>query len=254
MNIVTALRKSWLPAVSAAVLVLVATVLFTMYAPRSYTVTTIVALVPDEESEPSGDLVRLAVPTYAQLASSPALITELANTYGEDSDELGSSVTAEVMPSTNTVVVTVDWDDPVRAVELANGVTEQLVEFSAEDPLLSAYIVAPAVVPKTHSFPPERATLVVGVPLAIGAAVAVVAIASVLRPWTRRAREGLQAAQDAQDAQADERTVHPLGEPRTSMLRPMLRRRGREDRAAADAPEPRDPDAAEETDHESGHR
>jgi len=217
--------------------------LFAMFAPRSYTVTTIVALVPDEDSQPSGELVRLAVPTYAQLASSPALITELANTFGEDSDALGSAVTAEVMPSTNTVVVSVKWGDPVRAAELANGVTEQLVKFSAEDPLLSAYVVAPAVVPTTHSFPPQRATLVVGIPLAVGAAVAVVGIASVLRPKDRR------ASANSPSMPGDERVSLPKGEPRSSV--PRRRRRStrrahdgaaREDRTSTDVQ-----DAAEET-------
>lgn len=178
--------RPWLAATSVFVLIAMATVLFVQFAPRTYTATSIVALVPDEGTEPSGDLVRLAVSTYSQLANSESLTATLAGSYGEDAGRLADNVTADVMPSTNTVVVSVSWDDPDRAAELTNGVTALLVDFSDKDPLLAAYVVAPAVSPTTPSFPPTRAALVGGVIIALVLGAGTFMVASGMRPFGRR--------------------------------------------------------------------
>lgn len=182
----SAVWRPWLAAASVVVAIAMATVLFVQFAPRTYTATSIVALVPDEDTEPSGDLVRLAVSTYSQLANSESLTASLASSYGEDASKLAENVTADVMPSTNTVVVSVSWNNPDRAAELTNGVTALLVDFSDKDPLLAAYVVAPAVSPTTPSFPPKRAALVGGAIIAVVVGAGTFMVASGAWPFRRR--------------------------------------------------------------------
>ncbi|WP_259823826.1 Wzz/FepE/Etk N-terminal domain-containing protein [Brevibacterium casei] len=172
MRVLVALRRSWVLAVVVFAIVMVATALFAAFAPRAYTATAIVALVPKPDSNPSGDLVQLAVPTYAELADAPSVMTQMADQYGVDKKELTSGVSGDVIPSTNTVLVTVRWDDPDKAAELANGVTAQLEAFSKQDPLLSAYVAAPAEAPWEPSFPPQGLTWAGGAIVAVLAALA----------------------------------------------------------------------------------
>lgn len=178
LNVWSALRRGWLLALVIAALVMTGTVLFLTVVPRSYAASAVVAVVPKPDSSPGGELVRLAVPTYASLATSEALASSMASASGEDRARLASAIDAEVAPSTNTVVVSVGWDEPQRAAELANGVVEQLVEFSERDPVLTAFVVAPAVPPAEESFPPTRATLV-------GGAIASVVI-GIAAAWARQ--------------------------------------------------------------------
>lgn len=172
MNTFAALRRYRVLAILVFVIIVAATALFAAFAPRTYTATTIVALVPKADTNPSGDLVQLAVPTYAELVDAPSVMKDMADAYGEDPKQLSSSVSGEVVPSTNTVIVSVKWSDPSRAAELANGVTKELEKFSEKDPLLSAYVAAPAEPPIEPSFPPLGITLAVGGTTAVVAALA----------------------------------------------------------------------------------
>lgn len=168
MNVISALRAWWGPALVVAALVMMATALFLTFAPRSYTASAVIAVVPNEDGFVSGDLVRLAVPTYATLATSESLSLSMATEYEEDRARLNSAIDAQVAPSTNTVVVSVRWADPGGAARLANGVVEELVTFSEQDPILRAFVVAPAVPPVAPNFPPTGATLVAGAVVAVG--------------------------------------------------------------------------------------
>ncbi|AMT95084.1 hypothetical protein A2T55_16340 [Brevibacterium linens] len=170
MKTVAALRRYWVLATLVFVIIAVATALFAAFAPRTYTATTILVLVPEAETNPSGDLVQLAVPTYAELANAPSVMNDMAEEMGEDPKKLSSSVKGEVAPATNTVVVSVRWGDPDRAAELANGVTEELEELSGKDPLLTAYVASPAEPPFEPSFPPLGITMVIGGIIAVVAA------------------------------------------------------------------------------------
>ena len=183
MKILPALQRwRWL-ALAVAGSVLAVTVLFLLVAPRSYTASSVVAVVPNEDTFPGGELVSLAVPTYASLATSESLAATIAEASGEDMTALAAAISADVPSATNTVVVSVRWSEPERAAELTNRVTQELVAFSEEDPILTAYIVAPAVPPVVASFPPLRAALVGGV---IGAVILGVAVAVARQAWDER--------------------------------------------------------------------
>lgn len=172
MKVISALRQWWWFALLIAALVMASTMLVLMIVPRSYTASAVVAVVPNTDTSPGGELVRLAVPTYAALATSDALAASMSASYGEERTRLAAAVSAEVAPSTNTVVVSVRWGEPDRAAELANGVVEELIAFSERDPILTAFVVAPAVPPAASSFPPTRATLVAGGVAAVALGVA----------------------------------------------------------------------------------
>lgn len=162
MNVFSALRRWWGSALVVAVLVMVGTVLLIAFAPRTYTASAVVAVIPQEDGFVSGDMVRLAVPTYSALAESESLSVSMAATYEEDRARLHSAISAEVAPSTNIVVVSVRWTDREGAARLANGVVEELVAFSEQDPILAAFVVAPAVPPAEPSLPPAGTVLVLG--------------------------------------------------------------------------------------------
>lgn len=162
VNILSALRLHWRLAVLTATLVMASTVLFLMLTPRSYTAFAIVAAMPDPDTAPNLDLVRLYVPTYAALADSDSMAASIASKYGEDPNALASAIGATVAPSTNTVNVFVSWAEPERATELANGVVEELVDFSVQDQTLTVVVVTPAVASEVDTFPPPEATLVAG--------------------------------------------------------------------------------------------
>lgn len=172
MKLVSALRQWWFVALMVAAVAMLVAVLIVMVVPRSYTATAVVAVVPNEDTTPSGELVRLAVPTYASLATSDSLAASMSASSGEERTSLASAIDADVAPSTNTVVVSVRWGEPERAAELTNAVVEQLIEFSEQDPILTAFVVAPAVPPVVASFPPIRATLVAGAIAAVALGVA----------------------------------------------------------------------------------
>src|SRR5699024_2408935 len=101
-------RWRWL-ALAVAGSVLAVTVLFLLVAPRSYTASSVVAVVPNEDTFPGGELVSLAVPTYASLATSESLAATIAEASGEDMTALAAAISADVPSATNTVVVSVRW-------------------------------------------------------------------------------------------------------------------------------------------------
>ncbi len=171
-ELVRALGRWWARAGVIALAVLVCAVAATLVVPRTYTASAIVAVVPRPDTSPSGELVRIAVPTYGSLTTSQAVSDSVAERFGEDRGRLDSAISSDVPPSTNLIVVSVRWSDPTRAAELANGVVDELLAFSDSDPLLSSLVVAPALPPNGPSFPPARAAFVLSALLALAAGVA----------------------------------------------------------------------------------
>lgn len=139
-------------------------------APRSYTSTTIVGIVPRPDAGASGELVRLAVPTYASLAGSDAVAADVAERLSEDRARLEGAIRVDNPPSTNNVLISVTWDDPGRAAELANEVADEVLLFSVGDPLLTGFVVAPAVPATGASSPRTGVVLILGVFVALAGA------------------------------------------------------------------------------------
>jgi uncharacterized protein involved in exopolysaccharide biosynthesis len=169
--VLPAVRRHWLVAGIVALVCMTAAVLMLAFLPPAYTATTVLAVVPRPGATTSGELVRLAVPTYASLATSSSVAADVAEEFEQDRGTIEGAIRAENPPSTNNVLISVTWDDQGTAAELANAVADQLLEFSAGDPLLTSFVVAPAVPPTDPSFPPTTLVIVLGATLAVAAGV-----------------------------------------------------------------------------------
>lgn len=167
MTVLRALRRWWVLAIAVTVMVAVGVTALSLVVPKTYTASAVIAVVPKPGSSPSGELVRIAVPTYANLAASETVAVQVADRLGVDVNRLNRAITAQVIPSTNNVFVSVRWQDPGQAAEMANAVVDELLEFSTDDPLLNALVVAPAVPLGTESFPAQPAMIALGVLLAL---------------------------------------------------------------------------------------
>ena len=179
---VRALRRYWALALVVALTAVAVVVSALALAPRTYTATSVVAMVPRPEPRASGDVLRLTIPTYSTLATSQRVAADLADRFQEDVDSILAAVTAENPPSSNTILLSAAWGDPEGAAEIANGLADEVIEAAATDPLLTGSLVAAAVPPTQASWPPQQAGLVLGALLAVGLGVAAAMVADRRRP------------------------------------------------------------------------
>jgi capsular polysaccharide biosynthesis protein len=170
---VTAVRRHWALAGLAAIAAFLGCVLALALVPSTYTATSVVAMVPRPESEAGADLLLLTIPNYAALATSETTATDLGDEYGEAPEKVQAAIQVDNPPASNTVLVSVGWDDPEMAARLANRVTDVIVQAAATDSVLSAEVIAEATPPTVASWPPWGAGLVLGGLLSLGVGVAV---------------------------------------------------------------------------------
>ncbi len=103
--------------------------------------------------------------TYAQIASGPALAEELASTY---SLSYIPNIKAEVVPNSELLVLTVEYDDPAIARDAANGLANLAIRQGQEvDMKNNLVVVEQAVLPREPVIPPF---IIIGLGLAIGLA------------------------------------------------------------------------------------
>jgi capsular polysaccharide biosynthesis protein len=164
---VTALRRHWRVAVAVALGTMLGVVLTLTFTPRSYTATSVVALVPRAEGGLNGEILRLTIPTYTSVATSPSVVSAVADDLGEDADSIRAAISADIPPASNTLRLSVTWDDPEKASELADGVAEALVEATSDDELLRGSLASLSVPPSEPSWPPQESGYVLGGVLAV---------------------------------------------------------------------------------------
>jgi uncharacterized protein involved in exopolysaccharide biosynthesis len=177
LHMLTALRRNWLVALLAALAVMVCATAALALVPKSYKATAVVAMAPRAEARPAGDLFQLVIAGYAILASSPEVADDLGGTLGLKPGTLAKAIETQNPPASNTLYLSVTWNDPATAAKLANGLADQVVKAASADPLLTGTVVAGAIAPDQPSWPPRRATLVAGAVLALAAACAAALLA-----------------------------------------------------------------------------
>jgi len=165
--------------------------------PTLYEAQAIVSIVPRPTASffPGADYISLAAPKYVAYATAPGTLEGVARPLGVEASSLKDAVNAAVETGTSNITVGVTLSSPREAASAANAVAEAIVAFSATDRVLSAQIVAPAVIPTAPSSPLRKLDELAG--LVVGALVAIV-IAYVLerRNPRIRTREDLRALGD----------------------------------------------------------
>ncbi|NEK84284.1 hypothetical protein GCU60_00640 [Blastococcus saxobsidens] len=163
----SALRRHWMLALLSALATFAGCVVALAAVPSSFTATSVAAMTPRPGSEARADLLLLTIPNYAALATSQATATELAAEYGRAPADIQDAIRVDNPPSSNTLLVSVSWQDPDTAAQLANSVTDVIVRSARTDPVLRAEVIADATAPSEASWPPWRGGLILGALLAL---------------------------------------------------------------------------------------
>lgn len=168
----SAVRRHWLLAALSSIAAFLGCVLALALVPSTYTATSVVAMVPRPGS--GADLLLLSIPNYAALATSEAVATDLAERFDAPAELIQAAIRVEHPPASNTLLLSVEWDDPSVAADLVNRLTRLIVTATATDAVLSADVVADASPPSVPTWPPWSAGLVLGglLSLAVGLGVA----------------------------------------------------------------------------------
>ncbi len=188
-----ALRWRWKQALLVAVLFTAGATLYVESLQSQYDGKAIVAISPRADAEGAGaDTVRVIAPKYVQYVTAPATVAELAPELGESPSTLQDGVDASVPTDTGNMTVRVRLPDPERAAEAANAFAEAAIDFSEEDPLLEAQLVAEALPPTKAASPPRRllevAAAFVGILLGIATSVLIERGRPRVRSWRDIAR------------------------------------------------------------------
>lgn len=187
-ELLDALRWRWKLVALVAIPLLAGAVFYAESLPNQYTGEAIVVVEPVNE-DVSSDLVRVGAPKYVAYATSESTVRRLADRLGEDPAELDAAVDANLATDTGNITLTATLTSSTRAAVVVNALTEDVVAFSRNDPLLKVRLVAPSPPEAAVAGPPRRlieaAALFVG--LLLGIAVAFVVERS--RPRARTWRD-----------------------------------------------------------------
>jgi succinoglycan biosynthesis transport protein ExoP len=191
-QVLDVLRWRWKTALVLALAVLGGAVVYVHFLPSKYDGKAIVAVGPRPKVvSASADTVRVVGPKYVAYITAPATVRTVAARIGASPSTLENAVNATLAQNTGTITVTVRLRSPSLAAKAANAFALQAVQFSEQDPLLAAQLVAPALTPTAPSSPPrallDAAALLVGLLLGIGVSVLLERGRPRLRSWREMA-------------------------------------------------------------------
>lgn len=161
--------------------VAVGTLLWLVFAPRRYTATASIAATPLPPVSADHGTVEQLQATIAAIASSPAVVADLANRldYRGNVATLHNDIWADRVPGTALIRVHVDAVRPVFAARAANQLAGLLGDHDPTAGQFRFSVVARARVPRSFSSPDIALAVVCGVLAAIVLAVAL----ALLREW-----------------------------------------------------------------------
>ncbi|MCZ2817345.1 YveK family protein [Modestobacter sp. VKM Ac-2984] len=192
-DVLRVIRRSWLVIVAAVVAGLLAGWLVTVFLPDRYETETKILVDPvvsvpvgvdgaavagaagaaAENLSQASALVADRVETYAALAQTPAVLDPAIDAIDADvaSTDLVDNVTAEVIPRTSIINITVEAGTPTNAAELANAIAASLItQIEGEDTVANPINVTGTVV-EAPEIPDELASPLLLLNLLIGLAV-----------------------------------------------------------------------------------
>jgi capsular polysaccharide biosynthesis protein len=145
-------------------------------APRQYTATAVVSVVPrDGEAPPAASMITLLAKTYVAFASSDQTAEKISAETGLPVGDVQDAIKVTMAPNTTNVEVNATVGNPGQAALVAGSLSNLLVTFSQYDSTLTASTVVPATPPLHPELDGVRPLVVQGL-LVLG----VVAIAAAL--------------------------------------------------------------------------
>jgi tyrosine-protein kinase len=192
-DLVDALRWRWKTAGLIALFIFAGAFLYVQKLPAEYDGKAVVAISPRANVPTAGaDTVRVEAPKFVAFVEAPSTAEEVASEIGESRQTLEKAVNASVPPDTGNVSIVVRLRSPERAARIANIFAGRLVEYSRQDPLLSAELVARALPPTDPAAPPRRlleaASLLVALLVGVGVSILLERGRPRLRSWRDIAR------------------------------------------------------------------
>jgi tyrosine-protein kinase len=171
-ELVDALRWRWKLGVLIALPIFAGAVVYAQGLPAQYDGVAVVSISPKPGE--GAELVRVGAPKYVAYVTAPATVHRVAPEIGEEANVIEHSLGATVATDTGNITITVELPSASRAAAAANAMARDAVAFSSSDRLLSAQLIAPAVVPTVPAGPPrkliEAAALLVGILLGVAGA------------------------------------------------------------------------------------
>lgn len=174
-ELLSALRKQWVPIVALTLLGALAALAFSLNQQRMWTAQATI-LVRPAAGQSTADLnsgavfVERVVGTYAALARTPVVLDPVADELGlESSAQLRGAVQAAITSGTTFITVSATWPDPDGAARVADAVAAELrvaigdvAPRQQDGPSIVVQPVAPAVPPSSPSSPDVPANVLVG--------------------------------------------------------------------------------------------
>ena len=209
-DVLLVIRRSWMIIVAAVVAGLLAGWLVTVFLPERYETETKILVDPvvsvpvdvdgaavagaagDSLSQASA-LVAGRVDTYAALAQTPAVLDPAIEAIDADvaSTDLVDNVSAEVVPRTSIINITVEASTPTNAAELANAIGASLItqiesQGDAASPIgVTGTVVEAPEIPDEVSSPLLLLNLLVGLAAGLLVAFLVIVFRQALSTGTR---------------------------------------------------------------------
>lgn len=144
---------------------------FTLAADRAptYTSTSIVAFSPRDPVATGAETMVLVTPKYVALLDSSPLVDRAAAQLARTPASVRTGSTATIEPNTLNLRIESQAGDPASAAATADALAAGVVRGAADDPLVSAELVAPATPAASPTAPTAGQTRVLG--LGLGAVV-----------------------------------------------------------------------------------
>lgn len=176
----TALRWRWLLALEVALALGLGAALYAESLPARFQATSVVAFTPS--ASVGADELRVLLPRYPVLLSSASSYRQVSSQTGVSVDELRSGVRIATPADTANVQISVTSTGPRIAADVANVLASIAVAASAEDPLLTGDVVAPAIADPRAAGPPRRLIEAAGAVVALLAGLVAAVLAEQARP------------------------------------------------------------------------
>ncbi|NIH66352.1 Wzz/FepE/Etk N-terminal domain-containing protein [Modestobacter marinus] len=178
-DVLRVIRRSWLIIVAAVVAGLLAGWLLTVFLPERYETETkvlvdpVVAVEATDSLSQASALVADRVETFAALAQTPAVLDPAIDAIDADvsSTELVDNVSAEVIPRTSIINITVEAGTPTNAAELANAIAASLITQIEGDGAAATPVSLTGTVVEAPEIPDELASPLLLLNLLAGLAV-----------------------------------------------------------------------------------
>jgi uncharacterized protein involved in exopolysaccharide biosynthesis len=130
--------------------------------------------------------------TYGAFLGTPSTVRSVAGQIGVRPLELRDNMTVQLIPATTSLTITFRAASPDVAARGASALAQIAVQRAADDPLVSATVLAAASVPEVPSGPPRTLIVAAGAMLGILLAATAYFLLTALRRSRRQSRSAQQ--------------------------------------------------------------